>query len=848
MEVVQVNLNHCEAAQDLLWQATVEENGDVLLISEPYRTPIGSNNWVSDKTGMAAIWATGKFPIQRVVSCAFEGFTIAVVNGVYFCSCYAPPRWDLEKFTEMLDNIVTELCGRTPVVIAGDFNAWAVEWGSKRTNSRGDAVLETLAQFNVVLGNVGTTPTFRRNDRTSIIDVTFCSPVLAQSLNWRVSEAYTLSDHRVVRYYVNRRRSPAPVPSTSIRGWKTELFDVELFAAALNFGDFGETLDASGLVAALAQACDATMPRRKAPKNAKSPAYWWNTSIKRHRDECIAVRRKLQRERCPVTKEQLRASYVTARSDLKREIKASKRRHFHELCATVAREPWGSAFKVLMGKERKHEPVERCPIKLKGIIEQLFPTHDAPVLMLENGNAAFRRKRCGARYCAAITIDVKNAFNSASWEAIAVALQGMSVPPYLCRVLRSYLNGRVLQYDTEEGVRTVNITAGVPHGSVLGPTLWNVMYDGVLTLALPPGAQLTGFADDIALTVTGESIEEVELLATDAVGRIDEWMKSVRLEIAHAKPEFILISSHKEVQKASIMVGSERIESVRNLKYLGVKIDDRLRFKDHLEEACRKAMNTANALASFTPNIGGPSSSIRSLHANVATSMLRYGAPVWAHILTEKQHQNAVNKVYRRLAMRVASAYRTISYEAVCVIANMMPLCIILEEDRKNFRQARSGEPLTAAVRAINRAASMEKWQNTWSSATSGRWTFSLIPDVTSWLGRKHGDVNFYVTQFLSGHGCFRSYLHRFRHASLPRCSACVDVDETAEHVLFHCPRFAEERQQLSNKCGTEVCRSNLMQLMLQSGDLWEATATTMRLILVELQRKWREDQLNGRA
>ena len=42
------------------------------------------------------------------------------------------------------------------------------------------------------------------------------------------------------------------------------------------------------------------------------------------------------------------------------------------------------------------------------------------------------------------------------------------------------------------------------------------MYDGVLTLALPPDVKITGFVDDIAFTVSAVSIEEVEMLATDA--------------------------------------------------------------------------------------------------------------------------------------------------------------------------------------------------------------------------------------------------------------------------------------------------------------------------------------------
>ena len=63
---------------------------------------------------------------------------------------------------------------------------------------------------------------------------------------------------------------------------------------------------------------------------------------------------------------------------------------------------------------------------------------------------------------------------------------------------------------------------------------------------------------------------------------------------------------------------------------------------------------------------------------------------------------------------------------------------------------------------------------------------------------------------------------------------------------MFHCPRFAEERLQLNESCRVEVGRLNLVQVMLQHTDSWEAAATTMRLILTKLHQKWKQDQQLG--
>ncbi|XP_065072524.1 uncharacterized protein LOC135696917 [Ochlerotatus camptorhynchus] len=133
-EVAQLNLNHCSAAQQLLWQSAVEWGVDVAIISGPYRVPSGNGNWVEDALGMAAICTMGSFPVQEVVSSnSSEGFVI----------------------TRMMDILTAVLVGLRPVFIAGDFNDWAVEWGSHHTNQRGCILLEAMAKLDVVLANTG---------------------------------------------------------------------------------------------------------------------------------------------------------------------------------------------------------------------------------------------------------------------------------------------------------------------------------------------------------------------------------------------------------------------------------------------------------------------------------------------------------------------------------------------------------------------------------------------------------------------------------------------------------------------------------------------------------------------
>lgn len=985
MEVSQVNLNHCDTAQQLLWQSTAETGCDVAIIAEPYRVPHDNGNWAADTARMAAIHVMGRYPIQEVVSRAFEGFVIAKVNGTFFCSCYAPPRWTLEQFQQMLDSLTDELIGRSPIVIGGDFNAWAVEWGSRCTNARGHSLMEALAKLDVRLANRGTSSTFRKDGRESIIDVTFCSPRLAADMNWRVSEDYTHSDHQAIRYSIGRR---APVPDRSSRSygrkWKLQYFDEGLFVEALHWCDGPQDLSADVLTAQLVTACDTTMPRRLEPRNCRRPAYWWNEELGTLRASCLSARRRVQRARSEATREECREEYRSAKAALKKAIKCSKTNCFKELCQAADANPWGSAYRVAIAKIRGPSMVaETCPDKLKVIVEGLFPRHDPttwpptpyndeggsnaeghlitneelvavakrlkvkkapgpdgipnfalksavqafpdrfrtvlqkcldeghfpdpwkvqklvllpkpgkppgdpssyrPICLLdtlgklleriilnrltkytesehglaarqfgfrkgrstvdairkvvEKADEARRKKRRGNRCCAIVTIDVKNAFNSASWAAIAAALHKMKVPDYLCMILKSYFENRVLVYDTADGQKTVVVTAGVPQGSILGSALWNGMYDGVLTLGLPNGVEIVGFADDIVLTVTGENVEEVEVLAMEAIAMIENWMLEVKLRIAHHKTEMILVSNHKKVQQAQIHVGEHVVHSKRALKYLGVMVDDRLNFNSHVDYACEKAAKAIMALSRIMPNNAGPRSSRRRLLASVATSILRYGGPVWWTALGTKRNRALLDRTQRLMAMRVASAYRTISSEAVGVIAGMIPIGITLEED--TVRYTRRG---TRGIREAAKAESLARWQREWDTTEKGRWTHRLIPSVSTWVSRRHGEVTFHLTQFLSGHGCFRKYLHRFGHAESPLCPDCVDCEETPEHVVFACPRFEAARSEMLAIIGADTSPDNVVRRMCSDIAKWNAVVGAVTQITSALQRKWRDDQ-----
>lgn len=157
-----------------------------------------------------------------------------------------------------------------------------------------------------------------------------------------------------------------------------------------------------------------------------------------------------------------------------------------------------------------------------------------------------RWKRGAKKYCLISTLDIKNAFNSARWDCKQKALGNLKVPLYLRRMVANYLSERTLWYRTEDGLAEYNITGGVPQGSVLGPLLWNTMYDGLLRLALPENVQLIAFADDVAIVIAMKYLEEISNAFSRTIEAIYRWMNTVGLSLAEQKTEAVLITGRKK--------------------------------------------------------------------------------------------------------------------------------------------------------------------------------------------------------------------------------------------------------------------------------------------------------------
>jgi hypothetical protein len=192
--------------------------------------------------------------------------------------------------------------------------------------------------------------------------------------------------------------------------------------------------------------------------------------------------------------------------------------------------------------------------------------------------------------CDVIYLDFSKAFDTVDHSILLTKLQKLDIPLFLLEWFRSYLSIRRFRVSLRGSLSTwAFATSGVPQGSVLGPTLFNIFINDLPSSLRHSFCLL--FADDLKIYRIIRSAADTSLLQSD-LNTTAQWAKCNRMSFNISKSAVLHIGTNNP--GCSYFLNSQQICPKDSVKDLGILVDNKLKFHQQSTAAAKKAITTAN--------------------------------------------------------------------------------------------------------------------------------------------------------------------------------------------------------------------------------------------------------------
>ena len=279
------------------------------------------------------------------------------------------------------------------------------------------------------------------------------------------------------------------------------------------------------------------------------------------------------------------------------------------------------------------------------------------------------------KYGLFVSLDVAGAFDSAWWSLIILSLIDLNIPKNIINIFRSYFSNRKAKLTICGESAEKLLSRGCPQGAKCSPLLWNILYDNLLKLHLPTGCYLQAFADDAFLVVSHENLNICEDRTNKALEKIAKWGENNKIEFNPRKTQAMLITKKRKTREIDIQMKGTKIEIVKHMKYLGVIIENKNKWNQHLDLIANKSRRLYHQILRTTGKEWGLSSDVlRTIYISAIEPILTYSCSSWNSILDLKTKRAKLLSIQRSFAISIIKGYKSISAEAALVLANIEPI------------------------------------------------------------------------------------------------------------------------------------------------------------------------------
>ena len=262
------------------------------------------------------------------------------------------------------------------------------------------------------------------------------------------------------------------------------------------------------------------------------------------------------------------------------------------------------------------------------------------ILMIEKWKKAMDRRNCAG----ALMSDLSKAFDCLNFDLMIAKLNAYGFSYKSLMLIRSYLQNRYHRVKVNSNYSSwAEILSGVPQGSIIGPLLFNIYLIDLFYFF--EESDIASYADDTTPYTSNKDMESViNKLEADSVILI-KWINNNYMK---ANPNKFHILLSETDTTLSVNVDKYKIFNKGSEKLLGITIDSKLSFDEHVSLLCKKATQKLHALARVARYMKLPQR--RMIMKAFVNSQFGYCPLVW--MSHSRQLNNRINKIQER-ALRI---------------------------------------------------------------------------------------------------------------------------------------------------------------------------------------------------
>ena len=233
----------------------------------------------------------------------------------------------------------------------------------------------------------------------------------------------------------------------------------------------------------------------------------------------------------------------------------------------------------------------------------------------------------------AVFLDISRAYDMVHKPVLIFKLHQLGIRGNMAKYLVGFLTGeRSFQVRFRSIYSdTYFLQNGLPQGSCISPTLFNIMINDLFD-TVPPNIEYSLFADDSAIWCTDHDSEHSIPRLQEALNRIEHWSKKNGFIFSPTKSAVVTFSKNNRMLCASpLRLSGNIIPRLNSFKFLGIVLDSRLSMVKHIEHIkakCSKRLNLFRCIAGT--DYGADRTTLLHLYKALVLPIIEYGAIIYA--------------------------------------------------------------------------------------------------------------------------------------------------------------------------------------------------------------------------